>query len=1358
MRGVRTTAEIIVAFPSAKSAALRTANGAEATLNDSAVLICVMAVLVWLAAIPGVTDGPLWAEDAQVLPAGVQVDWDLQRAYRETTATRERICLNGLWQFQPASADARQVPENAWGYFKVPGSWPGITDYMQKDCQTVFLHSSWSDRDVSQAKAAWYQRELVVPTDWPGRRIVLQAEYVNSLATVFVDGQPAGEIRYPGGELDVTRLCRPGEKQKLSLLVVAVPLQGVMLSYSDTAAAKEVEGRVERRGLCGDVYLSSEPPGPRFEDVQIVTSYRKSAIELSVALSDIVESRGLEVQARVLDGDRLVHQFSGSLASDDNAAQGRFVIRSAWRPDKLWDLHTPENQYQLAVTLRNSAGELLDERPPVRFGFREFWIDGRDFYLNGTRVFLSSVPIDSAQVGAAWASYEGARESLQRLASFGINFVYTHNYGCEPGSHLSFSEILRAADDTGMLVAFSQPHFSHYEWDAPTADTENGYARHAEFYVRAAQNHPAVVAYSTSHNATGYGEDMNPDMTDGRQASRNEWSLRNVRRAMRAEAIIQRLDPSRVVYHHASGNLGAIHNSNFYANFVPIQEMSDWFEHWSREGVKPLFTCEYSVPMPWDWAMYRGWYRGKREFGSAVVPWELCIAEWNAQFYGDRAYQISDEEAADLRWEARQYAQGRLWHRWDYPHQIGSSDFLERYPVYARYFADNWPAFRAWEVSANSPWNHSHYWILRPGVNKDRQPLKVNWADLQRPGFSADYLDQRYETMEMAYECDDWVATEAAQTLMRYNRPLLGCLIGKVDAHTSKDHLFRASETVEKQLLVINNSRQTVRCNYQWSLALPELIQGGGELELPTGEQRRVAVRCALPVGLPAGPYMLQAAFRFSTGELQTSQFQVDVLPPCESLVTKSEIGLFDPIGETGQWLRQVGVKFVDVTSETDLSATQLLIIGKGAITVDGTLPDLSRVRDGLKVVVFEQTPEALEQRLGFRVAAYGLREVFSRVPEHPVLRGIGAKTLCDWRGAGTILPSRLDYMPVSHFSDAPTVRWCGIPVARAWRCGNRGNVASVLIERPACGDFLSLVDGGFSLQYSPLLEYREGAGMVLFCQLDVTGRTEEEPVADQLRRNLLTYVDTWRPAPQRRIIYTGDRRWKTHLQRAGFSCDEYSVDKLDERCVLVVGPGGGSRLARDKQALATWLEGNGRVLCLGLDAREVGMFLSTPLETRRAEHISCWFEPLRANSLLVGIGPADVHQAAPVELPLVSGGPAVVGDGILAVSADQKVVFCQFDPDQVDRDWLSREQLRDSAGTASPTAEESVEPRNLKRTYRRISCLISRLLGNLGAAAKTPLLQRFEPIDDPSVGRWLKGLYLDRPAEWDDPYRFFRW
>jgi len=34
----------------------------------------------------------------------------------------------------------------------------------------------------------------------------------------------------------------------------------------------------------------------------------------------------------------------------------------------------------------------------------------------------------------------------------------------------------------------------------------------------------------------------------------------------------------------------------------------------------------------------------------------------------------------------------------------------------------------------------------------------------------------------------------------------------------------------------------------------------------------------------------------------------------------------------------------------------------------------------------------------------------------------------------------------------------------------------------------------------------------------------------------------------------------------------------------------------------------------------------------------------------------------------------------------------------------------------------------------------------------------RMEPCDPPTEGRWLEGFYLDQPAEWDDPYRFFRW
>jgi hypothetical protein len=66
----------------------------------------------------------------------------------------------------------------------------------------------------------------------------------------------------------------------------------------------------------------------------------------------------------------------------------------------------------------------------------------------------------------------------------------------------------------------------------------------------------------------------------------------------------------------------------------------------------------------------------------------------------------------------------------------------------------------------------------------------------------------------------------------------------------------------------------------------------------------------------------------------------------------------------------------------------------------------------------------------------------------------------------------------------------------------------------------------------------------------------------------------------------------------------------------------------------------------------------------------------------------------------------------------------------------------------------------NAKRTYRRSSFLLTRVLGNLRVEGRTPVLQRFaQPVrPDGSERRWLDGLYLDRPEEWDDPYRFFRW
>ena len=92
----------------------------------------------------------------------------------------------------------------------------------------------------------------------------------------------------------------------------------------------------------------------------------------------------------------------------------------------------------------------------------------------------------------------------------------------------------------------------------------------------------------------------------------------------------------------------------------------------------------------------------------------------------------------------------------------------------------------------------------------------------------------------------------------------------------------------------------------------------------------------------------------------------------------------------------------------------------------------------------------------------------------------------------------------------------------------------------------------------------------------------------------------------------------------------------------------------------------------------------------------------------------------------------------VLAMTTNSDIAFCQLVP------WEF----------------EANKQSNLKRTYRRTSFTVTRLLSNFGVASTSPVLARFHmPVDaSKSERRWLEGLYLDQPEEWDDPYRLFRW
>ena len=234
---------------------------------------------------------------------------------------------------------------------------------------------------------------------------------------------------------------------------------------------------------------------------------------------------------------------------------------------------------------------------------------------------------------------------------------------------------------------------------------------------------------------------------------------------------------------------------------------------------------------------------------------------------------------------------------------------------------------------------------------------------------------------------------------------------------------------------------------------------------------------------------------------------------------------------------------------------------------------------------------------------------------------------------------------------------------------------------------------------------------------MDVTGRTESDPAAETLAENILRYAGAWRPSPRRTAMYAGEPAGMSWLASCGIEATPFKDALPGAEQVLVVGPGGGDALAGHAPAISEWFKASGHVLAIGLDQTEANSFLPMKVTTHAAEHIAACFSPFDAKSPLAGVAPANVHNRDPRTLPLITGGASACGDGVLA--ATNNILFCQLVPWRFD---------------------QTPEHFNQRRTFRRVSFAVSRLMGNLGVSASTPLLERFsDPLGAPTHPSLIK-------------------
>ena len=1253
----------------------------------------------------------------------------LDDAWRQTTPTREQVCLNGLWGFRPLAtddtADRVPAPGDCWGWFKVPGLWPSGPSEFSGGAQRVWLAPWLEERGGDRPfERAWYRRRLAIPAAWTNRRVVLDFTMLQTHVRAFVDGAPAGELWYPGGELDLTGRLKPGAGQELALLVTARPLTATRDAFMAPDRILTDKAVVKLKGITGDLYLRAMPAAARLEDVHVVTSIRDGSITFAA------ETAGLgagpwRLRAEVNGCGGRPRAFESAAIEPDDAGVLRFT--APWRDAQRWDTHTPRNLYTASLSLLAPDGAVVDTLTPVTFGFREFRAAGRDFLLNGTPVHLRALHNTTANGPADKASASAARELCRRMLSHGFTLLIAGNYDFAPGSVGYLDGLLEACDATGMLMAFSLPHMKDFgnRLDDPAVAAR--YRGQAAWLVRRARNHPSVVFYSLNHNATGYYGDQNPLKIDGvyeipeTAATRNAWWEKNRKQARITDTIVKALDATRPVYHHQSGHLGDLHTVNCYLNWAPVQERSDWTAHWAAKGAKPLFFVEWGLPHISSWSSYRG----PQFIWRCEAFQSLWAAEFAAPFLGDSAYRDDAAAVKALDHEEALWATGKpfAWSTLNRPLRDLESNYTA---IQALYASDNWRAHRTHGVSAMLPWDQGDFWTRVAETPAADAPAP--FEGIKRPGIVPDRLLAGSQFIQDPGAPAAFAPSPVGRAFLRWNLPDCAYIGGPADAFTSKDHLLAPGAEVRKSLVILNDRREPQTVRWAWTLARDGRTadDGRGRVTVPAGGRAFVPVRTAIPKRAGDGErFDLSATFDFEGGVTQRDAFALRAVAPPAAGAPALPVRLYDPPGRTAALFNRLGIPYERFEGSRPPRADEIVVIGREALTTNG-LSWLARLADGARILVFEQRATVLEGLLGFRVTERGSRSLFPRFP-HPALRGLDADALRDWTGEATLVPPHLEGLPETETHD-PHKTWCGFTNTVVWRCGNRGTVASVLIEKPARGDWRALVDGEFDLQYSALLETVDGRGRAVFCQMDVTGRTADDPAADRIVAGLIDHLAT-APAPAPRpVMVAGGGPCADLLRDLGVVATQPAAATAPAAgAVLVAGPG-----AVPPPDLAKAVEAGLDVVCLGLSGAELRAWCPVPVSTLATN--TAFTRIAAPPRELDGLGNADWAWHGRLTIDALQEADASGNVAVRVVRHGRgRIVIWQAPP------WV---------------IDEAAKP-YLRTSKRHAFAMASRLLANLGAGFRTPLGERFSA---PVPQAWLRSFYLDVPVAGDDPYRYYRW
>ena len=425
--------------------------------------------------------------------------------YLDKKQSMNYMSLDGTWKFNwVANADQRptdfyktDLDDSKWKNIQMPGNWE-MLGYGQPEYVNVGF--AWRGHFNQQPPAVptkdnhvgSYRREINIPANWDGKRVIAHFGSVTSNIYLYVNGQFAGyaEDSKVAAEFDITPFLKKGKN-----LIAFQSFRWCDGSWCEDQDFWRLSGPAREN------YLYARSKDHRLLDVRVETelknNYKDGALNITAKLQgNTLAYFGLYDP----DGKEVI------VTGTDNVKNGVAKYQLRVKNVRKWSAETP-NLYTLVVSpIQNGGMYSPYEIIQVKVGFRKVEIKNKQLLVNGQPVLLKGANRHEMDPDEGYnVSEKRMIQDIMMMKRLNINAVRTCHYPDDPRWY-------DLCDKYGLYVVAEANQESHgFQYGDDAAAKKPEFAKQIlernQHNVSMFFNHPSIITWSLG-NETVMGDNF----------------------------------------------------------------------------------------------------------------------------------------------------------------------------------------------------------------------------------------------------------------------------------------------------------------------------------------------------------------------------------------------------------------------------------------------------------------------------------------------------------------------------------------------------------------------------------------------------------------------------------------------------------------------------------------------------------------------------------------------------------------------------------------------------------------------------------------------------------------------------------